>query len=328
MPGGCMLLTLFSAIFLILLIRNPALCTLGAAKGLSLWYEQVLPALFPAMAAASFLISRKSIQTALKRLPLPAAAAFLSGFLCGSPMGALTCSGLYASGLLSQQAARWIVCFVQLPSPLFLSGFVASASLALPAKMRFVFLLCAYLPFCTSFLLCILLFLLQNSNQLKKTKATPDKLKRNKRSILEGSATGSCVFIGKGASKTAHSEPSLNDICDTCLLLLVRIGVLLMFFSILSEFLTSIASQSVTQLLLIGMLEMTTGISKIGAFSALSLSLQYKAAACLFLLGFGGICVHIQVRQAWQQSDFPIFRYLLVRLLFGLCSSLCFLFLV
>ena len=96
-----MLLTLFSAVFLIFLIYNPALCTLGAAKGLSLWYKQVLPALFPAMAAASFLISRKSIQAALKHLPFPASAAFLSGLLCGSPMGALTCSGLYASKLLS-----------------------------------------------------------------------------------------------------------------------------------------------------------------------------------------------------------------------------------
>lgn len=142
-----MLLTLFSAVFLIFLIYNPALCTLGATKGLSLWYKQVLPALFPAMAAASFLISRKSVQAALKHLPFPSGAAFLSGLLCGSPMGALTCSGLYASKLLSKRAARWIVCFVQLPSPLFLSGFVASALLALPTKMRFVFLLCAYLPF-------------------------------------------------------------------------------------------------------------------------------------------------------------------------------------
>ena len=142
-----MLLTLFSAVFLIFLIYNPALCTLGATKGLSLWYKQVLPALFPAMAAASFLISRKSIQSALKHLPFPAGTAFLSGLLCGSPMGALTCSGLYASKLLSKRTARWIVCFVQLPSPLFLSGFVASTLLALPEKIRFVFLLCAYLPF-------------------------------------------------------------------------------------------------------------------------------------------------------------------------------------
>ena len=97
-----MLLTLFSAVFLIFLIYNPALCTLGATKGLSLWYKQVLPALFPAMAAASFLISRKSVQAALKHLPFPSGAAFLSGLLCGSPMGALTCSGLYASKLLSQ----------------------------------------------------------------------------------------------------------------------------------------------------------------------------------------------------------------------------------
>ena len=295
-----MLLTLFSAVFLIFLIYNPALCTLGAAKGLSLWYKQVLPALFPAMAAASFLISRKSIQAALKHLPFPANAAFLSGFLCGSPMGALTCSGLYASKLLSQRSARWVVCFVQLPSPLFLSGFVASTLLALPAKMRFIFLLCAYLPFLASFLLCTLLFLLKPAA---------------KRSIL----------IEKNVQETSSSEPSLNDICDTCLLLLVRIGVLLMFFSILSEFLNSAAPQSAVQTILIGMLEMTTGIIKISSLN--TLSLRYKSAICLFLLGFGGICVHIQVRQAWQQSDFPIFRYILVRFLFGLCSSLCFLFL-
>ena len=295
-----MLLTLFSAVFLIFLIYNPALCTLGAAKGLSLWYKQVLPALFPAMAAASFLISRKSIQAALNHLPFPASAAFLSGLLCGSPMGALTCSGLYASKLLSQRSARWVVCFVQLPSPLFLSGFVASTLLALPAKMRFIFLLCAYLPFLASFLLCTLLFLLKPAAKYS-------------------------ISLEKDIQKVASPEPSLNDICDTCLLLLVRIGVLLMFFSILSEFLNSAAPQSAVQTILIGMLEMTTGISKISSLN--TLSLRYKSAICLFLLGFGGICVHIQVRQAWQQSDFPIFRYILVRFLFGLCSSLCFLFL-
>ena len=295
-----MLLTLFSAVFLIFLIYNPALCTLGAAKGLSLWYKQVLPALFPAMAAASFLISRKSIQAALKHLPFPASAAFLSGLLCGSPMGALTCSGLYASKLLSQRSARWVVCFVQLPSPLFLSGFVASTLLALSSKMRFIFLLCAYLPFFASFLLCTLLFLLKPAAKYS-------------------------ISLEKDIQKVASPEPSLNDICDTCLLLLVRIGVLLMFFSILSEFLNSAAPQSAVQTILIGMLEMTTGISKISSLN--TLSLRYKSAICLFLLGFGGICVHIQVRQAWQQSDFPIFRYILVRFLFGLCSSLCFLFL-
>lgn len=300
MPGGCMLLTLFSAVFLIFLIYNPALCTLGATKGLSLWYKQVLPALFPAMSAASFLISRKSIQAALNHLPFPASAAFLSGLLCGSPMGALTCSGLYASKLLSQRSARWVVCFVQLPSPLFLSGFVASTLLALPANMRFIFLLCAYLPFFASFLLCTLLFLLKPAAKYS-------------------------ILLEKDIQKAASPEPSLNDICDTCLLLLVRIGVLLMFFSILSEFLNSAAPQSAVQTILIGMLEMTTGIIKISSLN--TLSLRYKSAICLFLLGFGGICVHIQVRQAWQQSDFPIFRYILVRFLFGLCSSLCFLFL-
>lgn len=139
------------------------------------------------------------------------------------------------------------------------------------------------------------------------------------------SAAKRSISIEKNVQETSLQEPSLNDICDTCLLLLVRIGVLLMFFSILSEFLTIATPQSTAQTILIGMLEMTTGISKISSLN--TLSLRYKSAICLFLLGFGGICVHIQVRQAWQQSDFPIFRYILVRFLFGLCSSLCFLFL-
>lgn len=251
-----MLLTLFSAVFLIFLIYNPALCTLGATKGLSLWYKQVLPALFPAMAAASFLISRKSVQAALKHLPFPSGAAFLSGLLCGSPMGALTCSGLYASKLLSKRAARWIVCFVQLPSPLFLSGFVASALLALPTKMRFVFLLCAYLPFSASFLLCTASFSLKI---------------RSKNAVFQ---------LKKMIQETSSPEPSLNDICDTCLLLLVRIGVLLMFFSILSEFLTIVTPQSTAQTILIGMLEMTTGISKISSLN--TLSLRYKSSHLSF----------------------------------------------
>ena len=154
--------------------------------------------------------------------------------------------------------------------------------------------------FFASFLLCTLLFLLKSVA---------------KRSIS----------TKKNVQETSSPEPSLNDICDTCLLLLVRIGVLLMFFSILSEFLTIVTPQSTAQTILIGMLEMTTGTSKISSLNTLSLC--YKSAICLFLLGFGGICVHIQVRQAWKQPAFPIFRYILVRFLFGLCSSLCFLFL-
>ena len=167
-------------------------------------------------------------------------------------------------------------------------------------KNAFCFSFMCISAFFASFLLCTLLFLLKSVA---------------KRSIS----------TKKNVQETSSPEPSLNDICDTCLLLLVRIGVLLMFFSILSEFLTIATPQSTAQTILIGMLEMTTGISKISSLNALSL--RYKSAICLFLLGFGGICVHIQVRQAWQQSDFPIFRYILVRFLFGLCSSLCFLFL-
>lgn len=296
-----MLLTLFSAVFLILLFCYPSLCTLGAAKGLALWYEQVLPALFPAMTAVSFLYSRTKIQLLLKRLPFPAAICFLSGFLCGSPMGALTCSGLYQSKLLTKKEASLLVCVIQLPSPLFLSSFVASTTLKLPSSMSALFLLSAYLPFFLSFVAYLLLFLIKKRTDYSLQATTISSFK---------------------LSKTETSEPSLTDVCNTCLLLLVRIGILLMFFSILSELISHFFPD---QVLLIGLFEMTTGISKV---SSLSLPIATKSALCLFLLNFGGFCVHIQVRQAWQQADFPTLRYLLIRLFFGIVSSLFFLLLV
>ena len=148
-----MLLTLFSAVFLIFLIYNPALCTLGATKGLSLWYKQVLPALFPAMAAASFLISRKSIQSALKHLPFPAGTAFLSGLLCGSPMerSDMQRSLRQQTSLQADSSVDCLLCSAAKPT--ILSGFVASTLLALLVKIRFVFF---YVPICRFSLLLLL----------------------------------------------------------------------------------------------------------------------------------------------------------------------------
>ena len=171
-------------------------------------------------------------------------------------MGALTCSGLYASKLLSKRAARWIVCFVQLPSPTI---FVWFCRICLCLR-------CLQNAFCFSFM-CLsaffrIFFAVHASFFLLKSVA--------KRSIS----------TKKNVQETSSPEPSLNDICDTCLLLLVRIGVLLMFFSILSEFLTIATPQSTAQTILIGMLEMTTGISKISSLNALSL--RYKSAICHF----------------------------------------------
>lgn len=312
-----MLFTLFSAVFLILLISKPAVCTSGAAKGLTLWYEQVLPALFPAMAAASFLISRKRIQAALRHLPFPAATAFLSGLLCGSPMGTLTCSGLCSSGLISKRQGRWILCLVQLPSPLFLFGFTASVSLGLADP--FIFAFCLYLPFFASFLTCIV-SALHTASVRTYTEPVPSASKNpvSPKTVLEDTVP----------PENLPEEPTLTSVCDTCLLLLVQIGVLLMFFSILSElfseFLLSFPLKNLHPEFLIGLLEMTTGISKIAASF---LPLRIKAALCLFLLNYGGICIHIQVCRAWKHDRFPWIRYELIRLAFGLFSSISYLFL-
>lgn len=293
---GTMLSILSAVVFLILLISMPAVCTAGAAKGLALWYQQVLPALFPAMIAASFLISRRRIQQLLARLPHPAIAVFFSGVLCGSPMGALTCNSLCQTKLLSPKEGRRMLALVQLPSPLFLFGFTASGCLNLPSLPAFA--VSAYLPPCIFFTL----FLCFSRNR-KQKEAAP-------------------------AGCTADAQPALSEICDHSFALLIRIGILLMFFSIISELLTMttahLPAAAIWPDLFMGMLEMTTGVSRI---AACLLPVREKTVLCLFLTGYGGLCVHIQVRQAWQDASFPWVSYELLRIGEGICSGLLYLLL-
>ena len=294
-----MISTLFSAVFLLLLITKPSICMNGCAKGLTLWYKQLLPSLFPAMAAASILISRKSIQVLLKKLPFTDAVVFFSALICGNPMGALTCSSLCSSNLISIKKSRWLICFVQIPSPMFLFGFCASSVLGLHDASIFAF--CAYLPFFCSFVFFLLL------------------------NILSSKKERSC-------ESALLPEPSFDSVCDTCLLLLVRIGILMMLFSIIAELLQDFISSysffadiCMYSDVCIGLLEMTTGITKLG--SSL-LPTHARCALCLFLLGYGGLCIHIQIFNAWQHEKFPWLRYELVRISSGLCSCFVYLLLI
>lgn len=279
-----MLLICAAAAALLILLCFPALCISGAAKGLCLWYQQIIPALLPAMLLTSWTIRRPAVQTLLHKLPSASFTAFLIGLICGCPMGARACHELRQAQLLSDKKAFWLCTLVQMPSPAFILGFTAKACLQLDQPLLFA--AAFYLPGATS---CLIFFFLDSRSK-----------------------TGFCSAI----------PASFDDVCHDCLLILVKIGILLMYVTIINELLLSAFSGSSFLVLLTGLLEMTTGILQT---CNLPLPSHLMAALCLFFLNFGGICVHLQVRQVWT-GKFYFARYIGTRLVFGILSSFLYLF--
>ena len=103
---------------LLLLLTHPSLSLEGARNGLLLWYQTVLPTLLPFMICSNAIVSLGGIRliTAPLRpilgklfcLSENGCYVFLSGLLCGYPMGAKTCSEFVSQGKLSPSEGRYL----------------------------------------------------------------------------------------------------------------------------------------------------------------------------------------------------------------------------
>ena len=101
--------------------------------GLTLWFERMVPALFPFMMMSQLLICFRLIpifltlfRPLLKRLFfLPDAGLYciLTGFLCGFPMGAKNVAELHSRGQLSRSQAQTLLNFCNQIGPVYFVSF-------------------------------------------------------------------------------------------------------------------------------------------------------------------------------------------------------------
>lgn len=288
---------LFILFLFVLLACNPKEGILAASEGLSLWYSQVLPALFPSMVLTSLLV-RSNLLAALllkwrltKRLPVRLLLAPAAGLLCGYPIGAKTCFDLYRLGSISKEEAGFLGCFVHFPSPMFLLGFVCTT--CLPQADKTALLAAVYLPLP---LLAVLagIYFRKSGIPLKKSDAV----------LLQ---------------KPCFSMELFDDVYNKSVGIMIKIAGYLIFFTILNRLLALLLPDlSVPLCIVSGILEMTYGIR---AVSSAALFTPLKECICVFFLGFGGLSGMLQVRDALTAELFSPLRYLSFRLLHGFLAA-------
>lgn len=118
-----------------LILSHPAESVLYAFTGLNLWFQKMIPALFPFMILTGLMI-RMELTGPFARLLLPAfkplfkgisvsgVYCIIMGFLCGFPMGAKVVSELYGRGKLSYREASFLLAFCNNIGPVYFTGYV------------------------------------------------------------------------------------------------------------------------------------------------------------------------------------------------------------
>lgn len=293
-------------VLLAMMLFHADYVTEGARNGLLLWYSSVVPALFPFMVLSGLIVAGGGISVLMSPFYLflhplfglskAGCYVFVSGLLCGYPMGAKTCADFVREGRISAWEGNFLMAFCNHPSPMFLLGYV-------------------YPFFADRLPLGILL--------LSVYGPVP---------VLALSARVVCRGRSRSIQKDAPQmqmpcpkSPSSDETILSAVEILCKIGGYLILFSIIIVFLKHAERiPFLLKLLLSASMEMTTGIREAASMLPFPLS---GAVACAALT-FGGFSGLFQTRAViGDVRELSVSTYFLWKLLHAGLSFTVFLML-
>ncbi len=304
-----LIITITIISFNVIIINNPEVVVYSAKEGLLLWFNNVIPSLLPFIIFNNILKETNGFYllgkffTPFMKLFFShsglGGTAFIAGLSSGYPLGGKVLSELKDSNTINAHDANYLITFVNNAGPLFILGTIG-VTMFHSTSIGY-FLLVVHL------LSAIINGIIMKHIFLQK--------KNTHRMLLNYNVK--CSPISDVLST------SINNAMNTILL----IGGYIIFYSVLSSiftvigltsFLTSILTPILPFLapyqiegMLIGSLEMTTGIFYIAKNSTL---LKTDLVVVSGLLAFGGFSIHGQTLSYTSKSNIKSVNYMLGKL--------------
>ena len=293
----------------------PAISVAGAVSGLLVWFNSVLPSLFPFMVLTGLLIRldiMKRLSSFISRKHAgqcnPATFLFtaLIGLLCGYPMGLKTVAELKASKQLTKRQASLLISFANQPGPMFILGY------ALPMcdpdrNYSESFLIAFY----GSVILTALFFAAWQQISAKRVQEVTDIV----------SSTVEVISVNRPSFFRVFEDTILSS-----MITLTKIGGYMMFFSLITALLkASFPTHPDIILVCGGLMEMTSGISE-----TIILPEFIKPYYVLGFISFGGLCVtaqsfslgKLETKEQWRYLAAKSLQTLLALVLFFLMTNI------
>lgn len=303
---------------------------IAAKKGLNLWANNVIPALFPFFVATELLsytnvcekISKllEKIMRPIFNIPGNGAYAFILGIISGYPVGAKIVTSLRNSNKCTRTEGNRMLAFTNNSGPLFVIGTIG-VTLFKSTTIGILLLITHILSSITiGFLLGII-----------------SKFKYHIDTFPNFTNHNSLNYNTKYCNLSNLGEVLGNSIVSAIKNILVIGGFVVLFSVIISILNTSkiffILEQTFKPIfkllnidysfitpILTGLLELTNGVSLVSSVPCKALTINI--VICAFLLGFGGLSVLLQVFSIISKSDLSIKTYFFSKLLQGIIAAL------
>lgn len=299
---GRLLGRLFPILLLVLLLNFPAWSVQGAANGLLLWFNVVLPTLSPFIICTQVIVALDGVRLmmipfypilhVLFGLSVQGAYVMLCGMLCGYPLGARLCADFKERGAISAEEADYLLAICNHPSPMFLLGYVMAQ---IPFKLSPVLLFtCLYLPILPISVL---------ARRIYRANSFGDPNSRDP--------------SGSVRSDPQESSTCLEDIIHSTCETMVLIGGYIMLFSILAAWIEHLDLLPPTlRVSLIGAAEITTGVHALCA----GLPTAWVLPAVVAAVAFGGFSGIFQTKSVIKNAGLSIRHYVLWKILHACLS--------
>lgn len=321
----------FGALFILLLF--PGIVSKGAADGLMLWFQVVLPSLLPFMVLSNVML-RLDVTASVGKLLYPVlhrvlhvskegSYAVTMGWISGYPLGAKVTADLCKKGRLDRREGQYLLTFCNNASPIFVLEYIAV--FCLHRKMPVLFLFGIYGAAVLNAWLWYYLTVHRSPQRAVSSGAclevfAPDCL----------STTVECREYAAPSGKKAYPAGKKNDVAAgffswgngfagvmqalddgilDAFITLTKIGGYIILFAILAELAEKMLPVSeYSKGILLGVLEITTG----GEFlKRLTLAGDGKLLLGIMLTAFGGFSSVAQTASVLQGSRLSTVRYIL-----------------
>jgi sporulation integral membrane protein YlbJ len=331
LTGLCaLLIAMLMAVF-------PAQTLESSLRGLSIWWQVLFPALFPFFVISELLLGfgivhffgklLDPLMRPLFRLPGIGSFVVTMGYVSGYPVGARLTAQLWEQGLVNRAEGERLVAFTTTSDPIFLIGAVSVGFFHNAALAPVI----AAAHYGGAFIIGLLMRF--HDRQAPITESPVHRRAHHRRTSRLVEATkamhGARLLDGRTLGKL------LQDSIQSALRLMIVVGGLVVFFSVVMELLTR---AGVVELLaeglrllfgaiglpakladasIFGFFEVTLGARAAGEAGT---GLMHQTAIAVWILSWGGLSVHAQVLSLLSRTDLRYLPLMFARLAHGFIS--------
>lgn len=329
-------LVAFAAFLLTMLMSVfPDAALQSSLRGLVIWWQVLFPALFPFFVISELMLGLgivhffgrllDPLMRPLFRLPGIGGFVVAMGYLSGYPVGARLTAQLWEQRLVTRAEGERLVAFTTTSDPIFLIGAVSVGFFHQAALAPIL----AAAHYGGGLAIGLLMRFHAPGEDAKPSSATgsPAKAKRGRLNAAFRAMHEARLLDGRGMGQL------LRESVQSALKLMVVVGGLVVFFSVVMELLTQAGLLSgLAELLrllfdaagvpspladatIFGMFEVTLGARAAGTAS--DAGLMHQTAIAAWVLSWGGLSVHAQIASLLSRTPLRYAPLFLARLLHG-----------